>query len=75
MGEGFVMGARKYYAEDIAKIVEQIGAPGMRRKGDNSPRRVDIAESMGISEKTLCRILDRAYRFGFEAYPLRENKQ
>lgn len=65
------MGARKYYAEDMARIIEQIGPPGMRRKGDNRPRLVDIAEDMGISEKTLSRLLDRAYKYGFDAYPLK----
>lgn len=65
------MGARKYYAEDMARIIEQIGPPGMRRKGDNRPRLVDIADDMGISEKTLSRLLDRAYKYGFDAYPLK----
>jgi len=65
------MGARKYYAEDMARIIEQIGPPGMRRKGDNRPRLVDIADEMGISDKTLSRLLDRAYKYGFDAYPLK----
>ena len=65
------MGARKYYAEDVAAIMERIGPPGMRKKGDDRPRLVDIADEMCISDKTLSRILERAYKYGFNAYPLR----